>query len=110
MVRGKERSTEDGGRQASVLAEKDFAEVLEEQQRNDGMLVVAGSNLARIGRRLVDLGKTLEKPETIPPSFELKELEDLIAQIPALISQYREHGAKKLKIQEQLTNLSWHRS
>jgi hypothetical protein len=84
--------------------------VLEDQQENDGMLFAVGSNLARIGKRLGDLGKTLENPETIPASFELRELEDIIAQIPALASQYHKHRATKLKIQSQLANLSWHRS
>lgn len=110
MARGKKAFAEDGQRQTSALAEKDFADVLEEQQRNDDMLVAAGSDLARIGKRLVDLGATLERPETIPPSLEPKELEDLVAQIPALVSRYHEHCAKKLEIQAQLTNLSWHRS
>jgi hypothetical protein len=110
MVQRRKSSAEGVDRQGRVLAERDFGDVLQEERENNDMLVAVGSNLARIGKRLVDLGKTLEKPETIPTSFELKELEDLIAQIPALITQYHEKCAKKMKLQSQLTNLSWHRS
>lgn len=111
MVQRKKQSTEDAVHQASTLVEKDFAQVLEEQQENDRILATISSNLARIGKRLTDVGKTLERPETIPSSCEFQEeLEDLITKIPALVSQYREHCAKELKIQSQLSNLSWHRS
>jgi hypothetical protein len=110
MVQRKKPSAESSGPQVEERTGKDFVDVLEEERENDGELDAIGSNLATIGKRLADLGKSLERRETIPLSFELKELEDLIAQIPSLISKYHETRAKKMELQSQLTNLSWHRS
>lgn len=110
MADGRKRSTKDHENPAPGFVEKDFADVLEEERENDRMLAAVGSNLARIGKRLGDLGRTLEKPETISDTFELGEFEDVIVQISALLSRYNELRATKLKIQSQLANLSWHRS
>jgi hypothetical protein len=110
MVQRKKRSAGRSGPQVEERGGKDFVDVLKEERENDSKLDAIGSNLATIGRRLADLGKSLDRPESMPPSFELKELESLIAQIPSLISQYHATRAKKIELQSLLTNLSWHRS
>jgi hypothetical protein len=110
MAQGRKTPIEEVLQPASGFVERDFADVLEEQQENDRLLVDVSANLAAVGKRLFDLGKILEKPEAIPPEFELEELEDLIAKIPALVSRFHELSAASLEIQSRLTNLSWHRS
>lgn len=92
------------------VAQKEYQELLEEVHKIEELSAGVTAKLRSLGKRLVDFGRTLEKIDTSPSTFDHQGLEHFTSQIPVLMEQHQANRARKAELESRLTRLSWHRS